>query len=87
MSKVMNIQYTVLEYTFLTYLILWYVYLVFISEIGTELELLYPLMFSIHKPYSHAMLQYPSLEQRQLLNKLQKIKIVRLCACVKIILH
>lgn len=46
--------------------------------IGMELELLYPLMLSIHKPYSHVMLQYPSLEQQQLINKLQKVKIVRL---------
>lgn len=56
-----------------------------------ELELLYPLMLSIHKPYSHVMLQYPSLEQQLLINKLQKIKIVRLpghgiCTCKKLII-
>ena len=49
-----------------------------VCDIGMELELLYPLILSIHKPYSHVMLQYPSLEQQLLINKLQKIKIVRL---------
>jgi len=45
--------------------------------IGMELELLHPLILSIHKPYSQVMLQYPSLEQQLLISNLQKIKIVR----------
>jgi len=49
---------------------------VIVSVTGKELELLYPLMLSIHTPYSQVLLRYPTLEQQQLAKKLQDIKIV-----------
>jgi len=53
---------------------------IIVSVTGKELELLYPLMLSIHTPYSQVLLRYPALGQQQLAKKLQDIKIV--CVCV-----
>ena len=54
---------------------------VVVSVTGKELELLYPLMLSIHTPYSQVLLRYPTLGQQQLAKKLQDIKIVCVCVC------